>query len=580
MSVFQPSLSVHIDPTFPNLFQSESATASGGLGQACNALRTRITEGAGIHSIELALRKITGALHRSLLDGLRHLFESIDASLVGSFCPHCSHPTWRNRLESLTIQFLEGQLRLSRWYVECRPCRIRFHPLDLWLGLPDLGEFAPQFSQDLCLLAIHLPSQTAVDVLAAVTGRTVGRVALQQEVSRAGNALVQLETEEAKSLWPWDDQRRMRQIEPPRGAPLRTTPPAGDTLVVEMDGVFANIGREPSIIQDFKDHEALVKSLSERGEPPPSHTPSRFREVRQARLYRLEDRVTKKTRSGKTRTSLERSETVSVVNDPAMFEQRVQAVASAWQADQYRCVLAIGDGGPFLWDVAKTLLKPNYEILDIQHLRSHVHAGGKAVFGETTKEATAWSRKWCHHVFDHGPDDLIVELHALQQRPLADTAARVLKNLIDYITTHKHRLAYPTFRKLGFPIASGAIESANRQVVGDRCKRSGMRWTRAGLQRMVSLRAAFLSGNWTKAFEAIRLKLARSFPQPLTEETTGPTSPPDRNPSPAIRKLASTPVTASPKPLRMVSPRKALRLIQSGILARTTDGQLAPVHQA
>ena len=263
MSVFQPSMSVHTDSFLSNLFQSESATASGGLVQACTTLRSRISEGAGIRTIELALRKITGALYRSLLDGLRHALEFVDASLAGSPCPSCSRPTWRNRLEALTLQLLEGPLRLSRWYVECRPCRIRFHPLDLWLKLPDLGEFTPQFSQDPCLLAIHLPSQTAVDVLAAVTGRTVGRVALQQEVSRIGNALIQLESEVAESQWPWDDQGMMRTVDSPRGAPLRSTPPVGNTLVVEMDGVFANLGREPSIIQDFEGHDALVKSLAD-----------------------------------------------------------------------------------------------------------------------------------------------------------------------------------------------------------------------------------------------------------------------------------------------------------------------------
>ena len=138
-----------------------------------------------------------------------------------------------------------------------------------------------------------------------------------------------------------------------------------------MDGVFANIGREPSIIAEFEEYEALKKQLAKAGKPPPSDIPSRFREVRQARLYRLEDRVTKKTRTGGRRTSLSRSETVSVVNDPEYFRRRMQAVTHSWQATKYKRIVVLGDGGDFVWEVSRTIVNATIEVLDVQHARSH-----------------------------------------------------------------------------------------------------------------------------------------------------------------------------------------------------------------
>lgn len=333
-----------------------------------------------------------------------------------------------------------------------------------------------------------------------------------------------------------------------------------------MDGVFANIGREPSIIAEFEEYETLKKQLDKDGKPPPTEVPSRYREVRQARLYRLEDRVTKKTRRGGRRTSLARSETVSVVNDPDDFRRRMQAVLSSWQATKYKRIAVLGDGGDFVWEISGTIVNAMIEVLDVQHARSHIHACGRALCGGGAAGATAWGKEWCAHVYDHGPDGLLAERARLKQQEVPASADKVLTNLLDYVTNHRLRMDYPRFRALGLPIASGAIESANRQVVGDRCKRSGMRWTRDGLQRILSLRAAYLSGNGECAFTAIRAHRAihtRTKVQ-LRDEGTRPS--PETPPSP--------PATEASDSLPDIPPRKIPDLLRSGFLKRTADGRL------
>ena len=60
---------------------------------------------------------------------------------------------------------------------------------------------------------------------------------------------------------------------------------------------------------------------------------------------------------------------------------------------------------------------------------------------------------------------------------------------------------YPQYRQKGYPIGSGAVESANRHVVGVRVKQSGMRWLDEGVRGILTLRALLRSGRWTHWWE-------------------------------------------------------------------------------
>ena len=50
----------------------------------------------------------------------------------------------------------------------------------------------------------------------------------------------------------------------------------------------------------------------------------------------------------------------------------------------------------------------------------------------------------------------------------------------------------------GYPIGSGVAEGACRHLVKDRLEQTGMRWTAAGAQAMLYLRATYLNGDWAE----------------------------------------------------------------------------------
>ena len=80
---------------------------------------------------------------------------------------------------------------------------------------------------------------------------------------------------------------------------------------------------------------------------------------------------------------------------------------------------------------------------------------------------------------------MLAELRSVE--PASPEAAEVLRVERGYFTTNAARMAYPTFHTRGLPIGSGAVESAAKHVVQVRMKRSGMRWSDAGGQAVLTL---------------------------------------------------------------------------------------------
>jgi hypothetical protein len=77
---------------------------------------------------------------------------------------------------------------------------------------------------------------------------------------------------------------------------------------------------------------------------------------------------------------------------------------------------------------------------------------------------------------------------------------------IAYLRKHGEagRLQYPTFRKLGIPLGSGAIESGIRRVINLRLKNNGMFWREEHAEEMLQVRAQVISKRWDERVKAMR----------------------------------------------------------------------------
>ena len=65
-----------------------------------------------------------------------------------------------------------------------------------------------------------------------------------------------------------------------------------------------------------------------------------------------------------------------------------------------------------------------------------------------------------------------------------------------YVEANIARMAYPRYRQRGLDIGSGPVESACKRLVGGRLKGPGMHWRPEGAAGILTLRTAWINGDW------------------------------------------------------------------------------------
>lgn len=78
-----------------------------------------------------------------------------------------------------------------------------------------------------------------------------------------------------------------------------------------------------------------------------------------------------------------------------------------------------------------------------------------------------------------------------------------MRQVAHYLQERLPQLAYADFRAAGYPIGSGAVESANKRVVEGRLKGGGMHWTVANANAVLALRGCLCSQRWDEGWEQI-----------------------------------------------------------------------------
>jgi len=149
------------------------------------------------------------------------------------------------------------------------------------------------------------------------------------------------------------------------------------------------------------------------------------------------------------------------------------------------------------------------------------------------------------------------------------TAAMAVRRALAYVTTNAARLDYPAFLARRLPIGSvglsaaaerpirmGAVESGCKSLVQARTKGAGRRWSGAGAQRVIALRALRRSGRWDAFWQArpqrAHLRLVPRARPPSTRTPAAPpvTRPPTAPTAPTAPPPEAPPTPPPPRPLR------------------------------
>lgn len=336
-----------------------------------------------------------------------------------------------------------------------------FSPLDEELQLLP-GRLSPSLHESLVRLSSWMPFAPAARMLADFMHLPAIPESLARRYTEtAGAAYVQVQTEAAA------------QIE--RQAPLETEAP--ERLVLEADGAMV-----PLVDGSWAEAKTLI--LAKVGEPILVH--------------------------GEVQRPLREISSFSRLCDNKQFERLSLVETQRRGLERAQRVAALADGAEWIQGLIDYHRPDAVRILDFPHAAEYLTALGTSVHGEQTDALKQWLVEPCHRLKHEGAQALLPDLHAWSEsQPQPDSRAEALA----YLDKRLALMAYPDFRAQGWPIGSGAVESANKLVVEARLKGAGMHWARAHVDPLLALRNVVCSDRWDEAWAQMVQQLRRQTRQ-------------------------------------------------------------------
>jgi hypothetical protein len=156
-------------------------------------------------------------------------------------------------------------------------------------------------------------------------------------------------------------------------------------------------------------------------------------------------------------------------------------------------IVFVADGAAWIWNLVGLYYPHAIQIVDWYHAEGYLEPIAKALFGNDHKAVDQWLDETRSQLWE-GQVHLVISTCAdLVDHPQTGDAAQ---KALTYYTNNQHRMDYARFRDAGYMIGSGTVESGCKQIVTQRLKRPGARWTEVGARLTAKARAAWLSHHW------------------------------------------------------------------------------------
>ena len=191
-----------------------------------------------------------------------------------------------------------------------------------------------------------------------------------------------------------------------------------------------------------------------------------------------------------------------------------------------KTVVCIMDGETKLWDKQGEMFPEAVGVLDIFHVMEHLWPCVHRFEKENTPEAFRLFEKQFRRILEGRVGRVIGAFRQMAvKRKLKRGVLEKLEEHLTYFENNRDRMKYDEYLEQGFPIGSGVVEGACRNLVKDRMERTGMRWGTSGAQAILDLRAVYLNGDWStfhkylirreqKQLHPNRSRLIKSFQSP------------------------------------------------------------------
>jgi len=165
-----------------------------------------------------------------------------------------------------------------------------------------------------------------------------------------------------------------------------------------------------------------------------------------------------------------------------------------------RQTLFLGDGAPWIWNLKQDRWAGALELLDFYHSSQHLWALGQSWCGEQQPRLSKWVEPRLHQLRHGDEEKVLTGIGRLKKRRGA--AGKAIERERNYFASHAGRMNYHAIARRGWPIGSGAVESACRQKQC-RFKRPGQFWSPEGLRHLCALDEARRNRHWDQLWSLV-----------------------------------------------------------------------------
>jgi hypothetical protein len=181
----------------------------------------------------------------------------------------------------------------------------------------------------------------------------------------------------------------------------------------------------------------------------------------------------------------------------AMAVTRLAQRANQREGAHIQHRVALTDGAEPLQEQLQMHFPQHTLVLDIIHVAEYLWATGNTLLGKTHPHRTTWVRAYLEPLLSGETDAVIAALEAEAHDPTCTATQRqTVRRTVGYYQRNRPYMRYNEYLACGWPIGTGVVEGACGHLVKDRMEQSGMRWTKAGAQAVLDLRAVRLNGHW------------------------------------------------------------------------------------
>lgn len=188
------------------------------------------------------------------------------------------------------------------------------------------------------------------------------------------------------------------------------------------------------------------------------------------------------------------------------------------EGNELVCIL---DGERSLWTLICRYFPKAFFVLDIFHVLEHLAKAAHCFHDENSPEARRFVTERLRMLLLGKAGRVIGGLkQMLTKHDLCNPKKYSLNQVIGYLERNRKHIRYEICLAQGYPIGSGVIEGACRNLINDRLELTGMSWTPQGAESIMRLRAVHINKDWESFWKHRRQSERRRLYG--IEDTTAP----------------------------------------------------------